>query len=382
MNSLRSCPICGEYETRFKMAQIFSIIDSVGFLEQFNVVQCMCCGMYYADRVPDQNQLDLYYKEYSKYENHDDLNFDNSRYELITDTIKQTFPNRDISILDVGCGRGNQLLSLKESGYNNITGLEVSSNNCDYIKTRYSINTINCSLFDIPQKMRNNKYDCIIADGILEHLGDVRSACKILSGLLSFSGVMFIVVPNSEKFIDNVGFPFEEISGEHINYFNTHSLQKLMSLYSMSLLNKVSFSALQPNILCTFRFDETMINNSLERYFQLSEKAIENFNSIIDEYVINQIPVYVWGAGALCQRCLAATNLVNANIVKILDSNQNIQGHKIQDIPICSPDIILSENVEDIIVITYHAANSIKRQLNQYNYKKRVIFWPDNPKEN
>jgi FlaA1/EpsC-like NDP-sugar epimerase len=230
--------------------------------------------------------------------------------------------------------------------------------------------------------LSDKKYDCIVADGVLEHLVEVRSACKIISSLLSVSGVLFIVVPNSERFIDNAQFPFEEISGEHVNYFNSQSLQKLLSLYSLHITNEVAFSALQPNILCTFKFDESVNNNSLMQYFHLSAKAMENFNEIIDEYVINQTPIYIWGAGALCQRCLAATNLAKANIIQILDSNQNIHGHKIRDIPICSPDVILNDDVTDIIVITYHAANSIKQQLNRYYYKNRVIFWPDIPKEN
>lgn len=76
--------------------------------------------------------------------------------------------DRDIKILDVGCGRGHYLKRLKSLGFTNIYGIEVS----EECSKQY--------LQDLPHEVtdfisfaklkKDNNYDLIICNDVLEHI--------------------------------------------------------------------------------------------------------------------------------------------------------------------------------------------------------------------
>ena len=124
-----------------------------------------------------------HYEFYSKY------------FSIITKKITLSKNSR---ILDLGCGVGFFLNSLKNSKYSNLTGIEFSSelvniaveNGLDFVKQGDILNELNNTF---------EKYDLIILKDVIEHF-DKDMIYEILEKLnkkLNTGGKVFIQVPNA-----------------------------------------------------------------------------------------------------------------------------------------------------------------------------------------
>ncbi len=86
-------------------------------------------------------------------------------------TLKPFLPrNRSVKILDVACGEGALLAFLKEKGYENISGFDISPQN---VAICHQLGLISVQQFDALQlsKFRSGqRFDVIFALDILEHI--------------------------------------------------------------------------------------------------------------------------------------------------------------------------------------------------------------------
>jgi 2-polyprenyl-3-methyl-5-hydroxy-6-metoxy-1,4-benzoquinol methylase len=94
-----------------------------------------------------------------------------------------------LKVLDFGAGRGDMLAALSEAG---ARAYGVEPFGYAYLKEK-SLEVFQ-SLDDIPAGM---KFDGIIANDVIEHLMDPRRALRILLGLLSQGGWLYLSTPNS-----------------------------------------------------------------------------------------------------------------------------------------------------------------------------------------
>lgn len=104
-------------------------------------------------------------------------------------------------ILDAGCGTGVPTLMIADKLEGKITAIDTDKKLVDYfesklkeLKLSHRINLINCSLFDA--KIKNNQYDLIIAEGILNAVGFEKGFLRIIS-LLRRKG--FIIIHDGFK---------------------------------------------------------------------------------------------------------------------------------------------------------------------------------------
>ncbi len=87
--------------------------------------------------------------------------------------------DRDMKILEVGSNVGNQLLCLKEMGFNNLYGIELQGYAVELSKSRTKrINIIEGSAFDAPYK--DSYFDLVFTSGVLIHISpsDISMALK------------------------------------------------------------------------------------------------------------------------------------------------------------------------------------------------------------
>ena len=95
-----------------------------------------------------------------------------SRYGISRSELNRTFIGnlpKDIRILEVGCGIGNQLLILQGMGFNKLYGIDIQPYTVELAK-QYSkgINIIEASAFDIPFK--DKYFDMVFTSGLLIHI--------------------------------------------------------------------------------------------------------------------------------------------------------------------------------------------------------------------
>lgn len=108
------------------------------------------------------------------------------------------FPlNKDAELLDIGIGRGEMMSCMKEWGYLNYRGIDISSSTVKFCK---SLN-LNCELVDDTAswlKANRNRFDLVTLLDVLEHVKK-ENTLSFLSAIrlsLKDKGILIIQVPN------------------------------------------------------------------------------------------------------------------------------------------------------------------------------------------
>lgn len=108
--------------------------------------------------------------------------------------------NKNSDILDIGCGLGQMLSTLKENGYTSLTGIDISNEAINACRKKdlnvFQINNITDFV------VTGRKYDFIIMSHVLEHLNKnevISTLSHIRSHLLSDTGKLLIMVPNAQS---------------------------------------------------------------------------------------------------------------------------------------------------------------------------------------
>ena len=144
-----NCPICDSSEYKVKFFRDFSQMLTIAPFKRYDVVKCENCGMIYANNIEESVPLNDYYEKMSKYDCEYSINFSKETHiesnQLIV-KISSAHISKDSAVLDVGCGAGGLLKCFKENGFTNLTGIEPSDKNCEFIKKAYNINAFNRSI--------------------------------------------------------------------------------------------------------------------------------------------------------------------------------------------------------------------------------------------
>lgn len=379
----RSCPVCFNKETKHIFTQRFGKNNVISVMDSYDVVVCCKCGLGYADNIPSQEEFNTYYAMMSKYE------FDNKDGVVAQDYITQytkivdfIIPHisTDARILDIGCSTGALLSVFKSRGYHNLLGLDPSTSCVRVVSELYGIPAI---AGDISSFCGEGTYDLIILSAVLEHLVDFEYSMKKIHSLLSDKGLLFIEVPDVERFHEFISAPFQQFSVEHINYFSQNSLSNLLTAYSFSILsaqrNESSLNmTIDPDLFVLAKKNageetpvvsyDTVSKLSLLTYIQSCEDIDLKIRSIITEKLLHLDKFIVWGAGTHTQRLIGA-GLDTTKILYIVDSNKRYTGKKLDNIEIRLPHDII-ENLP-ILISTYsyqaEITNMIRNVLNLNN---------------
>ncbi|MEK7072361.1 MAG: class I SAM-dependent methyltransferase [Patescibacteria group bacterium] len=352
-NKSRACPICSCLEKVLLFRQKFS--DKTIFLmDGYDVVVCDKCGFVFADGIPLQADFDGYYAAMSKYE----FSYQGGRvskeyvdyFTKIFNFLAPRVQNKNAKILDIGCSTGSLLSIFKLNGYSNIFGIDPSSECSKTAKELYDITVTTDTVYNFNSI---EKFDLIILSAVLEHLVDFDYSMQKIRSLLNENGLLFIAVPNAEKFSLFVSAPFQQFSTEHINYFSRYSIKNLLSRFSFEEI--------------AVRQDEHKLNNAVDtEILSLSKKTAEEtlkivrddiseprvreyitkclamdltLNQIIQEKLSGKDKIIIWGVGTHTQR-LIGSGLDLSKILFFVDSNKRYAGKKIKGLEVKPPEAI------------------------------------------
>ena len=126
--------------------------------------------------IPDQENFDRYYRELSKYENQDrsgqPSEFQIRQFPELTEFIKRFVPDPQARILEIGCANGGLLNSLKQSGYQNLLGMDPSPTCARTAEHLYQIRVLTSAFSEM--QMEKGLFDLIILIAVLEHIEDLK----------------------------------------------------------------------------------------------------------------------------------------------------------------------------------------------------------------
>lgn len=133
--------------------------------------------------------MDLSYeKKYYEFER--DQWWCRARRELIAG-LTHMYP-KSSRVLEIGCAGGYLLQALKENGFENISGIDVSHEAVSLCVAR----GLDVRIGDGKDAVfPDGSFDVIVASDVLEHIRDDRAAVRAWSRMLSPAGVLICLVP-------------------------------------------------------------------------------------------------------------------------------------------------------------------------------------------
>jgi 2-polyprenyl-3-methyl-5-hydroxy-6-metoxy-1,4-benzoquinol methylase len=234
-----SCPVCKGGSIQQKL----SAKDHTVSQKEFSIWHCNDCTARFTQDIPEQDAIGAYYAS-DDYISHSDTRkgIINSLYHLVR---KRTLGSKRRlvmnetgmmkgAILDIGCGTGAFLNSMKEGGWA-ISGLEPDALARNKAAELYHIQP------EEPGKLFELKpasYHAITMWHVLEHVHELHAYIKQTGELLRPDGKLFIAVPNytsydAELYKEN--WAAWDVP-RHLYHFSPQSMEKLLTTNNLKLI--------------------------------------------------------------------------------------------------------------------------------------------------
>jgi ubiquinone/menaquinone biosynthesis C-methylase UbiE len=395
--AIRACPICENVEAEFLHTQKFVLPDGHPLSNGYDVVCCCECGFVYADTSVTQDEYDLFYANYSKYEDNKtstgggETPWDRKRFNETANFISSFLPDRGTRILDVGCANGGVLKSFKDIGYTKLFGVDPSPVCVENVRR----SGIDAQIGSLSDPLNFGLHDCIVMSHVLEHVYDLKGVLSAIYRSIytttdKHKTYIYAEVPNAFQYNNYVFAPFQDINTEHINHFSQRCLENLMNLSGFAVISKgekeiesspgMPYPAIysvslmkdqRPNQFSITK-DVELVSNIFD-YIAKSRTILAKIDNKIQQVLAKSNRLIVWGTGQLVMKLLAETSLVNADIVAFVDNNPMNQGKSLKDIQIISPDEI-GNRPFPILVTTVLHQEDIARQIRLLGLTNSIIY--------
>lgn len=235
---VQKCPVCGS----LKFKKVLTANDYLISGECFDIMECKKCTLRFTSQIPNEEDIGNYYKS-DKYISHAKriTSIFDIVYKIIRkftlrskrNIVKRISQKQSGTLLDIGCGTGDFLKIMKQSGWN-INGVEVNAGARKLAQTNTgSIILDQTEFFESEQK-----YDVITLWHSLEHLNTLTRFLEKISVSLNANGVVMIAVPNYKSF-DAEYYKQDWAAYDvprHLYHFSFESMVKLMEKLGFGLI--------------------------------------------------------------------------------------------------------------------------------------------------
>jgi len=145
-------------------------------------------------------------------------------YERIYGNVLPT--DKNVRILDVGCGMGYFLYYLRKKGYLNFIGIDISEEQINFCRENITEKVKCCDVFDFLRE--NVNFDVIVMNDVLEHFQkkEIVHLLELTYEKLNKPGLLLIKVPNALNPFNMVNF-YNDFT--HETLFTKESLFQVLS---------------------------------------------------------------------------------------------------------------------------------------------------------
>jgi 2-polyprenyl-3-methyl-5-hydroxy-6-metoxy-1,4-benzoquinol methylase len=134
--------------------------------------------------------------------------------------------DKSIQILDLGCGTGSLVATLKSDGYNNVLGIDISKDQIEVAAQMGVTDTVNGDLLE-HLAQHQGKYDLITGIDIIEHFSkdELVELLKLVKTALKLGGKTLFRTPNMDSPMSSV---FAHADFTHECFLNKSSAIQVM----------------------------------------------------------------------------------------------------------------------------------------------------------
>lgn len=385
----RTCPVCTGKKVKFLQTMDFARESHCILPESYRIVECNNCGFVYDDLDADEGLFEQYYRSCTKYTSSGTggagglTMIDRIRYHKLLKWLSP-FLNAELIIADVGCGKGGLLRFLRENGFQNLTGIEPSPGCVEVIRHQLKMDAV-CS--DIKSLNSTNQFELVIVANVLEHVFNLREAVKQLSKIITPNGMIAVEVPDASRYALFPHAPYYFFDMEHINHFDLNSMRNLWSSMGFEVLAEEAETCFpvegMENPICrllvqkkkrqkndgTFGIPKSNTAIPVSQYIEWSQKKAQTLPDAPD----TQQKFFLWGCGAYAKWFLR--NKLSARPAGIVEVDTKKVGQNVDGCPIISPEMLMTENSEKIIVMISSVLyeQQIRKQLEKLKWKGQIL---------
>lgn len=389
MKITRDCPLCHSGHAELLYRHKLVMTEKLSFMpSEYAIVCCKKCGNIYTSSEAGQATYDRYYRTLHAYtvdKNTQTLEEDDciveGREKMVS--ILKEYTNPSMQIVDVGSGTGGGLTVLQKHGYYNLLGIDVDDKMQLYKERQLKYRM--GSVFDLPSIVSGTK-NVYLLNGVLEHIYDVQKAIESLLACMNSDSILYIMVPDVERYVEYYDKPFRYFGIEHINHFSRDILGKYLIRNGFAILEsgqtegKYNQYYTEPEIYFVATKADASGNYEITYYTGAKEKteeyiarssqgySLDTIESLCDE----QTELAVWGVGSYLSGMLQNTRLSKCNISFFVDSNASLQGTLLNGIEIKSSEAL--KEFQGVIAITSAIyAESIRAEIKKMGLQNKTI---------
>lgn len=372
---MNTCPACGMKNTELLFSLNIEEPVESKLYKDIVVRNCMTCSHLY-------NQISKTYKaniskQYRSQSavgksklHREGRSSEFSQYKDIFDVVRQLVHDRS-KLLDVGCGSGDFLKLMINSGVADVHGIEVSPSLVSQINL--DIGT-ECALLADAENLPypDSIFDLVVIDQVLEHVFNPTKVIEEASRVLKEDGYVIFGVPNRERYGEKLFFPYYEfLIKEHVHHFSQQSLQSISERFRLqSIINYERWTNYTggdyefPNLICVFQKSTSNVDEctskmkisyfNFKRYLEINETLTTSLESIIERNLEFATEIYLWGASRELLFLLPKiSQFSQAAPVKIIDSDPEKRGFfESLGLPVLSPESLPSCTSHSTLLIT------------------------------
>lgn len=237
-SEIPNCPACGHAETK----EVLQAKDQLVSKEMFHVWECGNCTLRFTFPVPGESEIGSFYQS-EEYVSHSNTSkgLVNKVYQSVRKRtlnakrklILKLTGKKSGSILDIGCGTGDFLGKLKESGWT-ATGIEPDPGARKLAIDNHGLNVQTPeTLFDLPE----SGFDAITMWHVLEHVHRLHDYLEKIHQMLKQDGVFIIAVPNYTSHDAKVyksGWAAYDVP-RHLYHFSPKSMRILVEKFGFQI---------------------------------------------------------------------------------------------------------------------------------------------------
>ncbi len=362
---MNKCRVCNSnffgrqllhYKNMPKAAQFLPDADSLASDKgvDLEVWQCSGCGL-----VQLSNEPVPYYKDVIRASA-----FSEEMKEFRIKQFKsfvQKYSLHGKKIIEIGCGCGEYLSIMQQCDViaYGLEDYEESVKQCIKNGLNVSKGFVDSSSY----VLEHSPFDAFFIMSFLEHLPDPSSTLRGIYNNLKDNAIGLVEVPNFDMILRNN--LFYEFIGDHLFYFTKETLT--------STLNQNGFEIVECNEVWYDYIISAVVKKreklDISHFYKLQEKLKDE----IDEYVnrFDHRKIAIWGAGHQALAIISMTNLAG-KIKYVVDSAPFKQNKytPATHIPIVSPEQLVTEPVDAIIVMAGSYSDEVARIIRQKFDKK------------
>lgn len=292
-----SCPVCSGPD----LTDLLAVKDHTVSQKFFSIWHCNACTLRFTQDAPSVEEMGPYYQS-ENYISHTDINrgLINRLYHIVRKLTLSSKRRLIMSrtglakgnILDIGCGTGAFLHTMKNTGWK-ITGLEPDALAMQKAQELYGIMPLPS---DDLNKLVPGTYDAITMWHVLEHVHELSSYMKAVYGLLKADGKLFIAVPNYTSY--DAGVYRENWAAwdvpRHLYHFSPLSMKQLIRSNGLQLdtVRAMWFDSFYVSLL-----SEKYINGSGNIFRACWNGLVSNLKAMNDKETCSSVIYIISKAG-------------------------------------------------------------------------------------